>query len=95
MKGSYALYVFLLALLGALAASVERAEAFGYGYRANDPVQADRCYRGPAWNYMAAYYSSHRYYRARCYRGFYSAFARQHFAFVRLLPEGRSAASDT
>ncbi len=75
MRAPYTPYLFVLALLGALVGSAERAEAFGYGYRANDPVQIDRCYRSPAWDYAAAYYSSRytarRYYKGayRCYRG--------------------------
>jgi len=58
MIAPYTPYVFLLALLGPLVASVERAEAFSYGYWANDLVRIDRGYRSPAWDYMAAYYNS-------------------------------------
>jgi len=67
MKAPRTPYIFLLALLGTYAVGVERAEAFSR-YRANDPVQFDRCYRGPAWDYLAAYYNSRRSYRGRCYR---------------------------
>lgn len=59
--------IILLALVGALAVSVVRAEAFFFWYRANDPARIDRCYRGPAWDYMAAYYKSRRHHRGRCY----------------------------
>ena len=41
--------------------------AFG-GYRANDPVHS-YCFRGPRWNYAAAYYQSYRHrrvYRRTC-----------------------------
>jgi hypothetical protein len=61
--------LLLLALLGSFAVmSAGRAEAFLFGYRANHPVRADWCYRGPAWDYLAAYYNSRRHYRGRCYR---------------------------
>ena len=66
MKAPGIPYAFLLALLGTFAVGVERTEAFSW-YRANDPVRVDRCYRGPAWDYMAAYYTSRRYYRGRCH----------------------------
>jgi hypothetical protein len=66
MKAPRTLYVFLLALLGTFAVAAGRAEAF-FWYRANEPVHVDRCYRGPVWGYMAAYYTSRRYYRGRCY----------------------------
>lgn len=57
--------LFLLVLVTHVAGT-ERVEAFGW-YRANDPAQIDRCYRGPAWNYSAPYYTSRRYYRGRCH----------------------------
>lgn len=57
--------LFLLTL-GSYAGSVTSADAFGW-YRANDPVRIDRCYRGPAWDYSAPYYTSRRYHRARCH----------------------------
>jgi hypothetical protein len=48
--------MYLLALLGLLVAGLERAEAFGYGYWTNGPV--DGGYHSPAWDSMAAYYNS-------------------------------------
>lgn len=58
--------VLILVSLCTYVAGTGQAEAFGW-YRANDPVQIDRCYRGPAWDYMAPYYMSRRYHRSRCY----------------------------
>ena len=66
MKSRRAPYLFLLALFGTFAVGSGGASAF-FWYRANDPVRIDRCYRGPVWDYMAAYYTSRRYYRGRCY----------------------------
>lgn len=67
MKAPRTLYIVLLALLGTFAVvGVGRAEAFFFWYRANDPARIDWCYRGPAWDYMAAYYKSRRHYRGRC-----------------------------
>lgn len=59
--------IALLALFGALFIGGGRAEAYvGYGYRANDTVRVDRCYRGYAWDYAVPYYlfgSKYRYSR--------------------------------
>lgn len=50
-------HTFLLAALGALFMSGGSAEAYvGYGYRANETVRTDNCYRSPAWDYAATYY---------------------------------------
>lgn len=50
-------YLALLAVIVTLCASGGRAEAYiGYGYRANEPVRVDRCYRGLAWNYGVPFY---------------------------------------
>lgn len=50
-------HTFLLAALGALFVSGGSAEAYvGYGYRANDTVRADHCYRSPALDYAASFY---------------------------------------
>jgi hypothetical protein len=59
-----ALKIAATVLLGGLISvplGTKRTEAFGW-YRANDPVRVDNCYRGPAWDYSAPYYSSRRYY---------------------------------
>lgn len=49
--------IALVALFGALLVGGGRAEAFvGYGYRANETVRIDRCYRGPAYDYAVPYY---------------------------------------
>lgn len=67
MKVSYGL---LLAAVCSLFVGSGRAEAYiGYGYRANEPVKVDRCYRGHAWNYAVPFYvigANSRYYRERC-----------------------------
>jgi hypothetical protein len=40
-----------------LLAGGTRAEAYvGFGYRANEAVRIDRCYRGLAWNYVVPFY---------------------------------------
>jgi hypothetical protein len=57
--------LFLLSL-GTCVVGAKPAEAFGW-YRANDPARIDWCYRGPAWDYAAPYYTSRRYRRARCH----------------------------
>jgi hypothetical protein len=42
----------------------------GFGYRANEPVRVDRCYRGLAWNYAVPFYvytpKQRYYYRKKC-----------------------------
>ena len=69
-------HTFLLAVAGALFVGGGSAEAYvGYGYRANDPVKVDHCYRSPAWDYAATYYAmgpdrtrharNHRHYRGK------------------------------
>jgi hypothetical protein len=64
-------YVALLAVFFMIVAGGGRAEAFfGYGYRANEVVQVDRCYRGLAWNYAVPYYmvgpKQRHYHRVKC-----------------------------
>lgn len=65
----------LLAGFCALIAGGGRAEAhFGFGYRANENVRIDRCYRGHAWDYAVPFYifgPNHRYYRNKCMKGHY------------------------
>jgi len=61
--------IVLLAFLGALFVSSGPADAFGYGYRANEPVRVDRCYRGFAYDYAVPFYilgTRDRYYRNGC-----------------------------
>ncbi len=46
-----------LFVFGALIMSSRPTEAtFGFGYRANNEVHIDRCYRTPAWDYAVRYY---------------------------------------
>ena len=56
-----------------------RAEAYiGYGYRANEPVRIDRCYRGHAWDYAVPFYilgPKDRYYKDKC--------AKRHYHYYR------------
>lgn len=63
-------YIALLAIFCALLVGGGRAEAYiGYGYRANETVRVDRCYRGYAWNYAVPFYlygSRYRYSRNGC-----------------------------
>jgi hypothetical protein len=50
-------YMVWLTVVCALLAGSGRAEAYvGFGYRANEPVRVDRCYRGLAWNYGVPFY---------------------------------------
>lgn len=50
-------HTFILAVAGALFLSGGSAEAYvGYGYRANDTVKVDHCYRSPAWDYAVPFY---------------------------------------
>jgi hypothetical protein len=57
---------FILAVLAIAGAtfvfSGTQASAFGW-WRPNDPVHAFYCYRGPRWDYSAAYYQSYRHHR--------------------------------
>ncbi len=47
----------LLAVLGAVFMGSRSAEAtFGFGYRANEKVRIDHCYRSPAWDYAVPFY---------------------------------------
>ena len=62
MKACKIVAVCSLAWLGLATVGADQAEAFGW-YHANDPVRVDHCYRGPAYDYMAPYYSSRRHYR--------------------------------
>ena len=60
-------YLALLATICALCVSGGRAEAYiGYGYRANETVRVDRCYRGLAWNYAVPFYIVGPSYRKKC-----------------------------
>jgi hypothetical protein len=64
-------YVVLLAVFCTFLVGGGRAEAYvGFGYRANESVRVDRCYRGLAWNYAVPFYivgPKHRYYyRKKC-----------------------------
>lgn len=64
-----ALCIVLLAALGGLFLSTNPADAFGYGYRANETVRVARCYRGYAWDYAVPFYTfgtRDRYYRKGC-----------------------------
>lgn len=54
-----------LAWLGLASVGAQPAEAFGW-YHSNDPVRVDHCYRGPAWDYMAPYYTSRRFRGGGC-----------------------------
>ncbi len=50
-------HTFFLSVLGAIFVSSGSAEAYvGYGYRANDKLRTDNCYRSPVWDYAATYY---------------------------------------
>lgn len=63
-------YIALLAVLGVLLVGSGPAEAYvGYGYRANESVRGERCYRSPAWDYAVPFYMfgpKDRYYRKGC-----------------------------
>jgi len=67
--------IALLAVFCTLLAGGGRAEAYiGYGYRANETVRIDRCYRGPAWDYAVPFYilgPKNRYYRDKCKLRYY------------------------
>jgi hypothetical protein len=77
--------LFLLAWLGLGSVGADRAEAFGW-YRANDPVRVDHCYRGPAYDYMAPYYSSRGQYRGGCHKHCCEGPYRSHTSRARITP---------
>lgn len=86
MKAYKVVAAVLLASLGIASISTERAEAFGW-YHSNDPVRVDHCYRGPAYDYMAAYYSSRRPYAAGgCYQHYRVYSHRSRTSRVRVTP---------
>lgn len=85
MKAFQIAAVFALAF-GMASMGAERVEAFGW-YHANDPVRVDHCYRGPAYDYMAPYYSSRGHYRdAGCLRHCCQITYRSHRSRVRIAP---------
>lgn len=69
------LYVVLLAGGAMLFVGGGQAEAYvGFGYRANEEVRVDHCYRGHAWDYAVPFYivgPKHRYYRSKCLKPVY------------------------
>jgi hypothetical protein len=85
MRASKIAAVFALTWLGMASMGAERAEAFGW-YHANDPVRVDHCYRGPAYDYMAPYYSSRGHYRGRCLKHCCEVLYRSHRSRVRVTP---------
>ena len=60
-------YIALIALVCALSGA-DQAQAFGgYGYRANEFVRVDRCYRGHVYDYSYLFGSNkYRYSRRGC-----------------------------
>ena len=64
-------YLVLMAIFCTLLLGGGKAEAYiGYGYRANETVRTDRCYRGLAWYYAVPFYiagpKQRYYYRKKC-----------------------------
>ena len=61
-------FAFLIVGCAAFAFGSTQASALGLGYRPNDPVRTF-CWRGPRWDYSAAYYQSYRVHRGYARRG--------------------------
>jgi hypothetical protein len=63
-------YILLPAVVCALLVGGGGAEAYiGYGYRANQEVRIDLCYRGHAWDYAVPFYlhgPNYRKHRNKC-----------------------------